>query len=138
MKVGMTGTQNGASEHQKVQMYKFFEQYADDLSGFHHGDCIGADCDADVIAKNAGIPIVLHPPSNASKRAFCEGGTVRPERDYLKRNKDIVDETDMLLAIPEGAEKLRSGTWSTVRYARKQGKLVLIIWPDGETTTEKN
>jgi bifunctional non-homologous end joining protein LigD len=34
-----------------------------------------------------------------------------------------------LPAEPE--EQLRSGTWSTVRFAKKQGKPVFVILPDG-------
>jgi len=49
-----------------------------------------------------------------------------------------VDETEWLWAIPgEFKEVLRSGTWSTIRYARKKGKKVLIIWPDGSSIVEK-
>jgi len=50
----------------------------------------------------------------------------------LERNRAIVDETDILLAAPlESEEQLRSGTWATVRYARKQHKTVLVIFPNG-------
>jgi hypothetical protein len=57
---------------------------------------------------------------------------MRPERPYLDRNKDIVRETASLIAAPaEPEEQLRSGTWSTVRFARKQGKPVFLILPDG-------
>ena len=47
------------------------------------------------------------------------------------------DETDMLVACPKGPEEVRSGTWSTVRFARKRGKRIVIIMPDG-TVTEEN
>jgi len=44
---------------------------------------------------------------------------------YLSRNRAIVDETEMLIATPaEFTEQQRSGTWSTVRYARACGKKV--------------
>jgi hypothetical protein len=35
-------------------------------------------------------------------------------------------------------EQRRSGTWATVRYARKVGKPVLIIGRDGKIKLEKN
>ncbi|MBA3354736.1 MAG: hypothetical protein H0U18_02115 [Pyrinomonadaceae bacterium] len=31
-------------------------------------------------------------------------------------------------------EQLRSGTWSTIRKARKARKQVTIVWPDGKVT----
>jgi hypothetical protein len=55
-----------------------------------------------------------------------------PEAPFLKRNKNIVDYTDLLVACPNGFEEvIRSGTWATWRYAVKQEKLWIIIWPDG-------
>ena len=44
----------------------------------------------------------------------------------------LVDACEVLLATPKGPEKLRSGTWATVRYARKVGKRIVIIEPDGK------
>jgi hypothetical protein len=49
----------------------------------------------------------------------------------IERNHIMVDAADVLIACPHGPEELRSGTWSTVRYARQQGKPVIIVWPDG-------
>ena len=57
---------------------------------------------------------------------------MRRERPYLDRNKDMVRETAWLIAAPaEPEEQLRSGTWSTIRFARKLGKPVFLIFPDG-------
>ena len=50
-------------------------------------------------------------------------------KPYLDRNRDIVDACEVLLATPDGPERLRSGTWSTVRYARKIGKPVEVRLP---------
>jgi predicted Rossmann fold nucleotide-binding protein DprA/Smf involved in DNA uptake len=48
----------------------------------------------------------------------------------LERNKDIVSESDFLIAAPDSKkERLRSGTWATVRHARKLGKRVMILEP---------
>jgi hypothetical protein len=130
MKVGFTGTQSGMSRHQAAQLID--NLVALECTEFHHGDCIGADNQADVLARNIVGRIVVHPPTNDSKRAFTTrkaGTVVRPPKPYLERNHDIVDETDVLIATPrdERVEELRSGTWATVRYARKQGKRVIIL-----------
>jgi predicted Rossmann fold nucleotide-binding protein DprA/Smf involved in DNA uptake len=56
----------------------------------------------------------------------------REAKPYLKRNKDIVRGTELLLAtLAEASEQHRSGTWSTVRFARKQGRAIWLIQPDG-------
>ncbi len=46
--------------------------------------------------------------------------------------------SSVLGACPRSAEEeTRSGTWPTVRYARKQGKPVYLVLPDGEVRVEK-
>lgn len=128
--IGFTGTQNGMTRAQAAVL-------ADLLSGravwFHHGDCIGADETAHVVAKGTGYLVAGHPPINPIKRAYCKGfDRLYPEKDYIARNHDIVDMTDELIATPaQFQEQLRSGTWATVRYARKQRKRVTIVHRDG-------
>jgi predicted Rossmann fold nucleotide-binding protein DprA/Smf involved in DNA uptake len=53
----------------------------------------------------------------------------------MERNMDIVTLTSMLLAMPGGPEKVRSGTWSTIRAATKMGRPVIVFPPDGEAYT---
>jgi hypothetical protein len=53
------------------------------------------------------------------------------------RNHRIVDMTRVLVACPDGEERQHSGTWATVRYARKRGKWIIIVYPDG-TVREEN
>lgn len=131
MIVGFTGTQNGMTALQKVKVkYLLIDLKATVL---HHGDCVGADTDAHSIAKELNIKIHLHPPINPSKRSFCKADNSEQEKEYLERNHDIVDCSDVLIAIPKGfQEELRSGTWATIRYAKKTGKEVYIILPNGE------
>ena len=40
-------------------------------------------------------------------------------------------ETELLLAAPAGPERSRSGTWSTVRHAMEQGRLVCVVMQSG-------
>lgn len=102
----------------------------------HHGDAIGRDSEAHELATNQDIRVVIHPPVNPSNRAFCEGSEVRAEFPYMLRNRAIVAETDLLLATPNGPEASapRSGTWRTVRYARRMGRRIVIIYPSGDIT----
>lgn len=122
MKIGFTGTSKGMSPNQKLMLAGMI------LPGdeFHHGDCVGADAEADEIARMNGAKVVIHPPEDDKARAFCFGpeDDVRQPKPYLVRNRDIVDETELLIAAPLGPEALRSGTWSTVRYALKRSRPV--------------
>jgi hypothetical protein len=117
---GFTGTRHGMSDEQKEHLRELFA--LGDISEFHHGDCIGADAEAHYIAADFNIPIIIHPPTNSVARAFCIGATIElPPKDYLTRNHDIVDCCDILLAAPKTArEEQRSGTWATVRYAKRK------------------
>lgn len=130
MRVGFTGTQLGMTVAQRYRFAEFIQGKQIEL---HHGDCVGADAGAHGIAYDLGCKIVIHPPANPTKRAMCRGADEeRPSAGYLDRNRDIVRETERLIAAPATAtEELRSGTWSTVRYARKLGRPIWIIWPDG-------
>lgn len=129
--VGFTGTQRGMTDAQYATCAALLRVL--DHGEFHHGDCIGADDEAARLADAIGWVGVVHPPFHGAKRAFVEHySRILPARDYLDRNHDIVDATDMLIATPgEFEEKLRSGTWATIRYAMKCRKDVHIIYPDG-------
>lgn len=130
MNVGFTGTQRGMTPAQYDTVWGLLCYRAP--GDFHHGDCIGADAQAAHLAKHAGMRIICHPPDNDSKRAFVSADVTWPAAPYLDRNKAIVNRSEELIATPgEVEEQLRSGTWSTVRYARKQGKRVLLVLPDG-------
>jgi hypothetical protein len=104
-------------------------------AALHHGDCIGADAQAHEVACSLGREVTIHPPVNGTIRAWKTSPDIRAARPYLSRYKAIVCETDMLIAAPaEAEEQRRSGTWATVRFARKLGKPVCVIAPDGTAT----
>jgi len=136
MKIGFTGTRKGMTDEQKEEISWMLQAQlglARAITGkvdeVHHGDCVGADSDFHDLA--SGYDIVVHPPSVDKYRAFREGSEILPPKSYLQRNMDIVDSCDILIAAPEGEEQQRSGTWATVRYARKRNKSIFIVSPDG-------
>ncbi len=132
MIIGFTGTQRGMTPKQKDRFYDKIVEL--DATEFHHGDCIGADEEADNIVRTiGGIRIVIHPPDNDAKRAFCNArglSMVCEPKPYLERNHDIVDACETMIATPgETTEQLRSGTWATIRYAKKKQKPGIILVP---------
>jgi hypothetical protein len=137
MVAGFTGTKRGMAQRQRAT-YRYLLRELN-VRVLHHGDCIGADAEADKDARRHGAQIVIHPPSDPKLRAFCDWSLpheARPPRPYLERNKDIVAEAvDGLLAAPrqmvEPANLRGEGTWTTVGYARRAGRRTWIIWPDG-------
>jgi len=139
MKIGFTGTRNGMSEIQMRMVFQALNQaHPEEV---HHGACMGADKDFHNIATSQLIPIVIHPgvdrQGKSPSRAVCNFyKEMKPEKFYLDRDKDIVDAVDYILACPKGKEEIRSGTWATIRYARKKRKQLVIIYPDGTYSTK--
>lgn len=134
MKIGFTGTQNGLTPEQQETLLSILKDEAKKGSEFHHGDCIGADSEAHTIARELGLRIIIHPPRNRSKRAYCEGDKTLLAYTYLVRNHHIVDASEVLIACPKHyTEELRFGTWATIRYARLKNKRTIIIYPDGSS-----
>lgn len=152
--IGFTGTRGGMSNLQNSQFFKFIEKAVREPLGrfreFHHGACLGADdeaVNATKIARDScrmddtlsgiarpSLSIIARPcdiRSMVSFNAIDLSDEAYPARPPLDRNKDIVNASDILLAVPSGPETTRSGTWSTVRFARKHRKPILIFWPDG-------
>lgn len=129
--LAFTGTRHGMTACQRrVFEWLFIEQQP---SRFHHGDCIGADVEAHDVAMMYNVAVILHPPQDESKRAYCLNALEdREPLPYLDRNHQIVDESELLIATPQTFnEVLRSGTWSTIRYAEKTSTPFIIIYPNG-------
>jgi hypothetical protein len=136
-KVGFTGTSKGASPAQLAELEERLKKLKEEgFDELHHGWCIGADEQAAIIAKRVGFRVIAHPgtpkdPKNMMYRSeWNENDEVRPEKPFIERDHDIVDETERMLATPlTRAEMTRSGTWTTVRYARKQSRPIDLILP---------
>ncbi len=126
MIIGFTGTQKGMNKSQAAQVRTILFDIGP--SEVHHGGCVGADSEFHAIALELNLWIVLHPPIIKDRQGIHEAHIVKPRRSYLERNKDIVDDCDMIIACPvQRYEIRRSGTWSTVRYARSLGIPCTVI-----------
>ena len=109
------------------------------ITELHLGDCIGADTEAYADAKVLGLRLIGHPPIAIERRSFLHYDLEYAPRPFLARNHEIVDEApDGLIAAPFGmVEELRAGTWATVRYARKVGRRLWLVLPDGSVKIER-
>ena len=134
IKIGFTGTRHGMNEGQLKELKNIIK--SKEIEEFHHGMCVGSDKQSHDFIKSEKIKIVGHPPTYKKFMAECDCDIAMKPFDYLQRNKNIVDNSDILIATPDCKEKVRSGTWSTVRYARKQGKKIYIIHKNGRVTIE--
>jgi hypothetical protein len=135
--IGFTGTSRGMNEKQKLELREYLiQKLAEGYTIFHHGDCVGADAQAARIAKDLGFYLVCRPglaknPQNTMFRAFTDfNDEVLPAKAFIKRDHDIVDASESMIATPVSPlEETRSGTWTTVRYARNKNKSVHLVLP---------
>jgi hypothetical protein len=133
--LSFTGTEHGMDSQQKDRFDALIREGGIRL--LIHGACIGADDEADEIAAYHGVPRLAYPSTKTDKRVpnavlLARTGshiTFHKEvLDPLKRNPLIVLAGDRLVACPyEQEEIIRSGTWTTVRHARRLGREVLVI-----------
>lgn len=130
MKVGFTGSREGMTPRQKEAVRAWIHRQ-DVFLESHDGDCVGADFEfRQMVAEiYSDTKIVSHPCDLVGMRAHGSADEIHRPLPPLVRNKNIVNACDVLLACPSGPEKIRSGTWSTIRYARKRGTPVVIFEP---------
>lgn len=140
--VGATGTRAGAAAEQLAALRAHLREwlvYAPDLPTLHHGGCVGADRQAhNAFRETWGklVRIVVHPASDQPE-SLCDWSDADEVRDPLPslvRNRNIaaaVSEGSVLLALPAGPARTRSGTWSTVRWAEKAKRGVVLFLPEG-------
>jgi hypothetical protein len=134
VRIGITGTRNGLSEYQKYQL-QILIGVCTEAERLVHGDCVGADTEVAMAFKQRfgdGVLVVARACNIESARANCEANDiVLPAKPPMDRNDDIVADSDVLLAFPkENYEVLRSGTWATVRRAKKARKPVFMVYPE--------
>jgi hypothetical protein len=142
--LGFTGTSRGMTDSQKQEFRDYLTtKKSEGFSHFHHGDCIGADAQAAAIAKDLGFYLICHPglaknPENTMFRAFTDfNDEVLEPKPFIKRDHDIVDTSECMVATPISCEEeISSGTWTTVRYARKKNKPVHIIYPPSKLSDQ--
>lgn len=106
-----------------------------------HGGAAGADTEFHDMTRLMlpNTEVVVRPARAGTWANLADGMvTVHPPRLPLDRNVDIVADSDVLVATPKDmAEERRSGTWATVRHARREGKRIVVVWPDGTVSRER-
>lgn len=136
VRLGFTGTGKGMTDRQKEVVRHTLTVNRPTL--FVHGGCTGADDQADAIAAELGIHRVVFPSSVVERsvpaevlrgRGPCTIAQPQPGSPLL-RNPRIVAASDLLLACPQQPNEIqRSGTWATVRCARRMARPVVVITP---------
>jgi hypothetical protein len=153
--VAFTGTRQGMTPEQRCAVE---ELLVPEMTDVIHGGCEGADRDFHEMAQALDLRIHVHPSNVTSSypKRVCElmgpprrwplhkawlglgAFAVRTAADPLERNKVMLSALalsigpSLLIACPAQAhEIIRSGTWYTIRRARKRAQALVIVRPDG-------
>ena len=131
MKIGVTGTREGFNITQMLAMISYMDSLGEGHE-LHHGDCTGVDIEVASIARQLGWRIICHPPILTEQQGYFGGDEIREAKGYLERDRNIVDETDLLLVAPlQNEPQSKGGTWYTCSYAKKKKSPYIIFYPDG-------
>jgi predicted Rossmann fold nucleotide-binding protein DprA/Smf involved in DNA uptake len=132
--VGFTGTRS-ANHRDAGKIADILAELSPD-STVVTGACVGVDMFVAAIARRLGMKVHTVVPADRSRvgRLWRQNCTtfeeMPPGTDYRDRNERIVALSDRVIAIPEAPEDApesrRSGTWMTVRIARRAGKSVQV------------
>jgi len=134
--VSFSGSQHGLTNKQEEELLGLLRQLKPELG--IHGACIGGDDIFDKLCVMEGIDRLVFPSNHLAKRIPNQEllhrqpprVTIRPPKQALDRNRDIITAGDVLIACPrQQYEIVRSGTWTTIRAAKKVGMVVYILKP---------
>lgn len=143
LRLAFTGTRAGGTGTQvrkmKREINRLMDLYTADHIIFVHGACKGGDFQFHMAAIKSGAKYIEMWPSTSKTTRMLELKERTPKtvklvthraKAPLDRNADIVKGAFRLIALPKEAKEVtRSGTWSTVRIARKSRIPVKVIKP---------
>ena len=121
-KVGIIGSR---SITHKEYVWAILEGEASHAACILAGGAVGVDRLTEDYAYEKGIPFVLFKPY-----FLLDPAAPYSVRHYFTRNKQIIDNSDRVVAIYDGDSP---GTKWGIAYARKRGKTVVVYTPQ-ETT----
>lgn len=139
--VGFTGSRRGMTDMQYSRVASILRE----LKPTHtiDGMCVGSDAEFAEIARNLNIRTMGYPgysksnPNDMQYRDTEDRAREIDSKPYLDRNRDIVDDSDIIIAAPKNDDfKSKSGTNYTIRYAIEQGVELHIVLPEGQTLRE--
>jgi hypothetical protein len=128
--IGFTGTRDSI----RILIKNLARQHVS-VQGVH-GGAEGADRQFHRLLKELNIPSECYPSNEEQWRWSVQNCVVcHAMQAPLTRNRVIVEVSNLMFATPRTfIEKQRSGTWATIRYAKKTNNPLTVIWPDGSTT----
>ena len=103
-------------------IFKLKEKYKDEVEIVSGGQPQGVDGYAKKYALELDMVYKEFPPAHYTWNMHC----VLPATEYFKRNKQVVDYSDIIVAFMPNGNETR-GTMNTLNYAKRKKKLVKIM-----------
>ena len=132
MKIAIVGSRSYTNSRKiKDFVFKLKEKFGDELEIVSGGQKDGADGYAKKFSLEFDIKYVEFPPQHYSHNIHCvkesfNYGKPYAVWNYFKRNKEIVEYSDKIVAfIPNGVKS--NGTMDTIGHAKKLSKKYIII-----------
>lgn len=128
MIVSITGSREGLTDWQRERLTAALKRPS--ITGIVHGDCVGADNDADTIAMGLGLPRWAYPSNLYLYRAHTKlrGCDYLDEpRPPLERNRRIIEHGAACVALPRLSSR---GTWHAIEIARSLGRPLWVLGED--------
>lgn len=144
--IGFTGARVGCTPAQKMELYRLIQGFVCQFGGSNttglHGDCVGADAEFHEICRKPsmdGMKVECRPCTYNDLRAKTDATEIAPPVPPMERNRMIVADADIMVAIPPNFEEIKrgSGTWATIGFTRRANKPLYIIFPDGSVSKER-
>ena len=148
---GETGSRHGATRLQLASVGWLWSRY--EIEQLHDGDCVGVDAQLFDLGMLFCVErFVIHPPTNPKNRAYrglrslAEKAVscIRREKPYFVRDRDVVDESEVIVACPNNTldesdwANAKGGTWYTINYTLSKNKPLAVVWPHSGHITYKN
>jgi len=121
MRVAIIGSRKRDKKDDIKAVYDLIKSLNDD-DVVVSGGCWGVDSWAVAAAMSAGNEVMVHRPNIDETMKY--GQMVE---EYYRRNRKIVDDSDIVYAFVSKDGKKKGGTWYTINYAIKCGKEVKIL-----------
>ena len=133
MKVAIIGSRSYTNSRKvKDFIFKLKENFGDELEIVSGGQKEGSDGYAKKFALELDVKYSEFPPQHYSHNMHCvrpnyEYGKKYYVSNYFKRNKQIADYSDRVVAFVSDLKNVTSGTLSTLKYAEELNKKSIII-----------
>lgn len=134
MRYGFVGSVAGMTSAQLARVRAIFCDSNTRCDELHHTDSLGADAEAHDIADELGAMIIAHPSTDSTRRSLCMADVEMRPTSIVDARKRVIESCDVLV-VASGNEQAvaNAGPWMAANLAKRMGRDVIVIMPDGST-----